>query len=129
MTWLPRVAAMPWPNLNLASESLKLNLDLSKEKLAKLTSASKRLNAASRSFNSKLMRTRRSKLRRLKKLLPSTWPNSARLNKILRKLRRDARWLMSNFPLSVQAQLDCKSLKEDQSIHRFIHQFMASGSK
>merc|ERR1712129_167501 len=96
---------------------------LSKEKLVKPTSASKRLNAISRSFNSKPMkitrtknvcpswpasfnkrsRPTRSKLRRQKKLPPLTWLNSARLNKILRKLRRDPKWPMVNFLFSVQA--------------------------
>merc|ERR1712129_172441 len=96
---------------------------LSKEKLAKPTSASKGLNAISRSFNSKLMkitrtknvcpswpasfnkrsRPTRSKLRRLKKLPPLTWLNSARLNKTLRKPRRDPKWPMVNFLFSVQA--------------------------
>merc|ERR1712008_35633 len=110
-------------NLNLASGSLKLSWALSKEKLAKPTSAFKRLNAISRSFNSKPMkitrtknvcpswpasfnkrsRPTRSKLRRLKKLPPLTWLNSARLNKILRKLRRDPKWPMVNFLFSVQA--------------------------
>merc|ERR1711881_797870 len=37
-------------------------------------------------------RLTRSKLKRLKKLLHSTWPSSARLNKTLRKLRKGAKW-------------------------------------
>merc|ERR1712008_162902 len=37
-----------------------------------------------------------------KKLPPLTWLNSARLNKILRKLRRDPKWPMVNFLFSVQ---------------------------
>merc|ERR1711935_1311786 len=113
----------PWQNLNLVSESLRLSWALSKEKLEMLTSASKSLNAVSRSFNSKPMkitrtknvrlswpasfnkrlRPTRSRLRRLKKLLPLTWLNSARLNKTLRKPRRDPKWRMVNFLFSVQA--------------------------
>merc|ERR1712008_584076 len=54
------------------------------------------------SFN-KRSRPTRSKLRRLKKLPPLTWLNSARLNKTLRKPRRDPKWPMVNFLFSVQA--------------------------
>merc|ERR1719510_603576 len=103
---------MPWLSLSLASVSLKLNWEVSRARPVRPTSLSRRLNAASRSSSSNKMRiTRiktaclslltnfnrrskltRSKLKRLKKLLHSTWPSSARLNKTLRKLRKGAKW-------------------------------------
>merc|ERR1711976_188053 len=36
---------------------------------------------------------------KLKKLLPSTWPNTARPNKDLKKLRRELRWLVPKWPV------------------------------
>merc|ERR1712209_9211 len=53
-------------------------------------------------------RPTRSKLKRLRSLLLSTWPSSARLNKSLRKLKRDPRWLELNSPLSAKLLLPCK---------------------
>merc|ERR1711976_280577 len=73
----------------------------------------RRLSAAARSSSSRLMRTRRtrtewpslpascsrrlrptrSRLRRLRRLLPSTWPSSERLSRSLRRLRIEPRWL------------------------------------
>merc|ERR1712083_930367 len=39
-------------------------------------------------------RLTRGKLKKLRRLLLSTWPSSARPNKTLRKLRREPRWLV-----------------------------------
>merc|ERR1712099_93948 len=103
---------------------LEINLELFKARPLRPIRPSKRLNATSRNSNSKLMKTTRtktaclswptssklrsrltrSKLRRLKSLLPSTWPSSARLNKSLRKPKKGPRWqelpsLMSVKPL------------------------------
>merc|ERR1712018_680304 len=36
---------------------------------------------------------------KVKKLLPSTWPNTARPNKDLKKLRREPRWLVPKWPV------------------------------
>merc|ERR1712008_61564 len=62
MKVLPRVVATPWPSLKPASVSLKLSLDPSKPRLARPSSPSKRLSVTSRNFNSKPMRTRRTKI-------------------------------------------------------------------
>merc|ERR1711963_1084849 len=121
MKLLPRVAAMPWLSLSPASVNWRLSLEAFKARLLRLTRASKRLNVVSRSCNSNKMRiTRtltaclswlassnkrsrptRSKLRRLKKLLPSTWLSTARPNKNLRKLKRGPRWLELKSPWPV----------------------------
>merc|ERR1711953_1414691 len=91
------------------------------------TYKAKRLSATSRNSNSKLMKTTRtktvclswptssklrsrltrSKLRRLKSLLPSTWPSSARLNKSLRKPKKGPRWQELPSLMSVKPML-CK---------------------
>merc|ERR1712029_41706 len=125
---LPREDAMPWLSLSLASESLRLSLDLSKARHLRPSKPSKRLSAASRSSNSRLMRITktktawvnwptsfnprlrptRSRLKRLKSLLLSTWLSSARLNKSLRRLKRGLRWLELNFLLSAKPLLPCK---------------------
>merc|ERR1711976_874343 len=47
-------------------------------------------------------RPTRSRLRRLRRLLPSTWPSSARLNKSLRRLKRGQSLLKANFLLSAK---------------------------
>merc|ERR1711976_482719 len=99
MRLLPREAAVPWPSLNPASGSSRLNLEAYNAGPLKLTRPSKRLNAESRSSNSNKMKIIRSKLRKLKKLLPSTWPNTARPNKDLKKLRRELRWLVPKWPV------------------------------
>merc|ERR1712008_219849 len=108
------VAVLLWLSLRIASVSLRLNLDLSNLRLLIPTRASRRLSAASRNFNSNKMKTTRtkiacliwlascklrsrltrSKLKKLRRLLLSTWPSSARPNKTLRKLKRDPRWLV-----------------------------------
>merc|ERR1711997_1335677 len=100
--------------LRLASVSLRLNLDLSNLRLLIPTRASRRLSAASRNFNSNKMKTTRtkiacliwlascklrsrltrSKLKKLRRLLLSTWPSSARPNKTLKKLKKEPRWLV-----------------------------------
>merc|ERR1712111_166041 len=51
--------------------------------------------------SNKRSRPTRSKLRRLKKLLPSTWLSTARPNKNLRKLKRGPRWLELKSPWPV----------------------------
>merc|ERR1712018_408287 len=113
MKSLPREDVMPWLSLNHAFVNLRLNLAVFNAELLRLTRPSKRLSVESRSFNSNKMRTTRTKTeclnlptnfnkrlrhtrnksRRLRKLLPLTWPNIARLNKDLKKLKRELRWL------------------------------------
>merc|ERR1712008_40273 len=121
---LPRGAVLLWLSLRIASVSLRLNLDLSNLRLLIPTRASRRLSAASRNFNSNKMKTTRTKiacliwsancklrsrltrhrLKKPRKLLPSTWPSSARLNKIWRKLKLDPKWLVPHLLLFVVAQ-------------------------
>merc|ERR1712193_394123 len=137
----PRVDVLPWPSLNLASGNWKLNLAAAKARLVKPSKDSRRLNVASRSFNSNKMRiTRtkiaclswlanfnkrsrptRSRLRRLKRLLPSTWPSTARLNKSSRRPRRGPKWLEPHCLLPVLLPLACKKyasrIKKDLPIH------------
>merc|ERR1711899_411671 len=128
MRLLPRVDVLPWPSLNLASGNWKLNLAAAKARLVKPSKDSRRLNVASRSFNSNKMRiTRtkiaclswlanfnkrsrptRSRLRRLKRSLPSTWPNTARLNKNSRKPKKGPKWLEINSLWPVLLPLACK---------------------
>merc|ERR1711978_123907 len=62
MKLLPREDAMLWQNLNHASENWKLSLEAYKARLQSLTSASKKLNAVSRNFNSNRMKTTRIKI-------------------------------------------------------------------
>merc|ERR1711971_792778 len=124
MMLLPRVAVLQWLSLRVASVSLRLNLDLSNLRLLTLTRVTKRLSAKSRNFNSNKMKTTRTKiacltwpancklrsrltrhkLKKPRKLLPSTWPSSARLNKIWRKLRQDPKWPVPHLLLFVAAQ-------------------------
>merc|ERR1712077_63912 len=101
---------MQWLSLNLASVSLKLNLEVSKARLERLTKASKRLSVVLRSYNSNKMRITKRKLRRLKKLLLSTWLNIARPSKSWRKLRKGLKWLELHFHWPVQALL-CEDLQ------------------
>merc|ERR1712111_107550 len=57
----PREAVLPWPSLRTASVSLRLILELPKPRLGTSSRDSRRPSAGSRSSNSKLMRTRRTK--------------------------------------------------------------------
>merc|ERR1739844_311356 len=118
------VAALQWLSLRVASVSLRLNLDLSNLRLLTLTRVTKRLSAASWNFNSNKMKTTRTKiacliwlvncklrskltrpkLKKPRKLLPLTWPSSARLNKILRKLSQGPKWLVPHLLFIVVAQ-------------------------
>merc|ERR1712156_718387 len=113
MRLLLRVDVLQWLNLNLASGNWKSSLAAAKAKLVTPSRDSKRLSAVSRNFNSnkmritrikivclnllasfnKRLRPTRSKLKRLKKLLLLTWPNIARPNKSLRRLRSVPNWL------------------------------------
>merc|ERR1712037_833496 len=124
MMLLPRAAVLQWLSLRVASASLRLNLDLSNLRLPTLTRVTKRLSAASRNFNSNKMRTTRTKiacliwpancklrsrltrhkLKKPRKLLPLTWPSSARLNKIWRKLSQGPKWLVPHLLFIVVAQ-------------------------
>merc|ERR1712109_294026 len=108
MRLLPRVDALPWLNLNLASGNWKLNSEAAKARLLKPSKDSKRPNVASRSFNSNKMKTTRTRLRRLKRSLPSTWPNTARLNKNSRKPKKGPKWLEINSLWPVLLPLACK---------------------
>merc|ERR1712156_1145361 len=131
MRLLPRVDVLPWLNLSLASGSWKLSLAAAKAKLVRPSRDSKRLSAVSRSFNSNKMkitrikivclnllasfnkrsRPTRSKLRKLKRLQLLTWPNIARPNKSLKRLRSVPNWLEMLSLLPVQPPLVSK-LKE-----------------
>merc|ERR1711899_660984 len=131
MRLLPRVDALPWLSLSLASGSWKSSLAAAKAKLVRPSRDSKRLSAVSRSSNSNKMkitrikivclnllasfnkrsRPTRSKLKKLKKLLLLTWPNIARPNKSLKKLRSAPNWLEMLSLLPVQPPLVSK-LKE-----------------
>merc|ERR1712025_1324763 len=131
MRLLPRVDVLPWLSLNLASGNWKLSLAAAKAKLVKPSKDSKRLSAVSRSSNSNKMkitrikivcpnslasfnkrsRPTRSKLRKLKKLQLLTWPNIARLNKSLKRLRSVPNWLEMLSLLPAQPPLVSK-LKE-----------------
>merc|ERR1712241_1429144 len=131
MRLLPRVDALPWLNLSLASGRWKLSLAAAKAKLVTPSRDSKRLSAVSRNFNSskmkitkiktvclnllasfnKRLRPTRSKLKKLKKLQLSTWPSIVRPSKNLRKLRSVPNWLEMPSLLLVQLPLVCK-LKE-----------------
>merc|ERR1711902_34976 len=93
--------------------SLRLNLEVFNAELLKHTRPSKRLNAELKNFNSnktritrikieclnlltnfnKRLKLTRSKLRKLRRLLPSIWPSIAKHNKDLRKPKKDPRWL------------------------------------
>merc|ERR1712029_930981 len=104
---------------------------------------SKRLNATSRNFNSRLMKTTRtktvclswptssklrsrptrSKLRRLKSLLPSTWPSSVRLNKNLRKPKKGPRWQELPSLTSVKHLL-CKMGKLESAAASIVFPFI-----
>merc|ERR1712080_69634 len=50
----------------------------------------------------------RSRLRKLRKLLPLIWPNTVRLNKSLKRLKRGQRWLEPSFLSLVLVQSACK---------------------
>merc|ERR1711862_481220 len=108
-----------------------MGLVAAKARLLKPSRDSRRLNAASRSFNSnkmKITRTKiaclnwpensnkrsrptRSKLRKLKRLPLSTRPNTARPNKSLKKPRSEAKWLEPLSPLPALLPLVCKCSK------------------
>merc|ERR1739845_134391 len=47
------------------------------------------------------IRPTRSRLRRPRRLLPSTWPSSARLSRSSRKLRTEQRWLRQDLLLDL----------------------------
>merc|ERR1719260_576990 len=110
---------------------LEISLAAAKAKLVRPSRDSKRLSAVSRSSNSNKMkitrikivcpnslasfnkrsRPTRSKLRKLKKLQLLTWPNIARLNKSLKRLRSVPNWLEMLSLLPAQPPLVSK-LKE-----------------
>merc|ERR1712142_105825 len=131
MRLLLRVDVLPWLNLSPASGNWKLSLAAAKAKTGETFKGFKRLSAVSRSSNSNKMkitrikivclnllasfnkrsRPTRSKLRKLKKLLLLTWPNIARPNKSLKRLRSAPNWLEMLSLLPVQPPLVSK-LKE-----------------
>merc|ERR550519_294063 len=131
MILLPRVDVLPWPSLNLASGSWKLNSAVAKARLLIPSRDSRRLSAASRSSNSNWMKTTRTKtaclnwpensnkrsrptrsrLRKQRKSLPSTWLSIARPNKSLRRLKSVLNWLETLFPLPALLPLVCKCEK------------------
>merc|ERR1719483_1184300 len=98
--------------LELRIRELEMELGTVQTRTGRATRLSRGLNAESRNCNSnnlKITRTKisclsyptnsnrksrptRLKLRKLKKLLPLTWPSIARLNKNLRRLKSVARW-------------------------------------
>merc|ERR1712008_12546 len=61
--------------------------------------------------SNKRSRPTRSRLRKQKKLLPSTWPSIARPNKSLRRPKSVPNWLETLFPLPVLFPLVCKCEK------------------
>merc|ERR1712027_15584 len=98
----------------------KLNLEVFNQELKKTTRPSNVLNVASRNCNSNKTKTRRTKIvcltwpksckpkskhtsnksKKQKKLLHLTWPNTEKLNKNLKKPKRDPNWLKLKSPPS-----------------------------
>merc|ERR1712027_74281 len=72
----------------------KLNLEVFNQELKKTTRPSNVLNVALRNCNSNKTKTRRTKIVCL------TWPNTEKLNKNLRKPKRDPNWLKLKSPPS-----------------------------
>merc|ERR1712039_834400 len=158
MRLLLKVDVLQWLRLKPAKRNWKLSLAAAKAKLVTPSRDSKKLSVVSRNFNSnkmritrikivclnllanfnKRLRPTRSKLKRLKKLQLSTWPNIARPNKNLRKLRSVPNWLEMPSLLLVQLPLVCKlkelkdfaPLSSSSKQQRLSYQFPgATGSK
>merc|ERR1719330_411618 len=122
---------MQWPSWNPASVNLRLSLEMFRPTLEITRRVTRRQSARSRNFNSRMMRTRRtrtaclnlhlncnrrskptrSKLRRLKKLQLSILLNSARLNKNLRKLRTVQDWQRVLSMLHIKQRLETGNLE------------------
>merc|ERR1712107_814011 len=124
-----------WLSLNPASESWRSSLETFRPTPLRAQRDTRRLSARSRSLPSRMTRTARtrtecptlppscrprsrhtrSRLRRLRKLLPSTLPNSARPSRSSRRLRREPGWLRVTSPPSGtrSASHDTQAEKDD----------------